>query len=182
MRSQRAGNVYFFQTQNFAGPIKIGFSTLPEYRLNTIMKWSPYPLEIAAVTPGTFALETALHEHFADAHLHSEWFHPIERLLRGIEVLRQGGIVEDAFDLSVKNGSIRSGEERSAALRTPIFKQRRSYRSRLIWAERRLHAHLPKDVESIMHFSRSKRPLTEAEITRLEEVLREPDKHLVRWS
>jgi hypothetical protein len=175
------GFVYFIKPQNFVGPIKIGFSATPKTRVLTLMKWSPFPLEIAATTPGQFSLETALHEHFADVHLHHEWFQPVDRLRHGIEALRQGQAVEQAFNLNIKNGSIRKGEARSKVHLTPQWRERRSYRSRLMWLERKLHARAPEDVENILHCSNSQHQLTDAEKTRLHEVFGDPSQHLIPW-
>lgn len=173
--------IYFLKPQNFSGPIKIGCSFLPESRLTTMMKWSPFPLEIMTTTPGSFVLETALHHHFADVHLHAEWFQPVDRLVHGIEQLRQGASLEQAFDLSVKNGSIRSYRTRSKLFMTPEWKLRRSYRSRLMWAERRFQARVPDDVDQILHFSKTQLPLSDADRARLDDVLGDPQKHLISW-
>lgn len=66
--------IYFIRPVGCVGPIKIGCSVAPEGRMNTMLGWSPIPLEIAACAPGENADEAALHHRFASLALHGEWF------------------------------------------------------------------------------------------------------------
>lgn len=60
------------------GPIKIGASARPDYRLRDIQAANAYPLTILALADGGFATETGLHKRFAAHRLQGEWFerHP----------------------------------------------------------------------------------------------------------
>lgn len=82
------------------GPIKIGFSDQPERRLNELMMWSPFPLELVAMVPGDRTLEGMLHRAFSDAKSHWEWFHPVPDLLEAIERMAAGRQPNKSFDLS----------------------------------------------------------------------------------
>lgn len=82
--------VYFIRPVGQQGPIKIGVSAHPKARLTTYMSWSPVKLEIIASTPGSLALERAIHNCFADAFLHSEWFEATPRLLKFIADIQAG--------------------------------------------------------------------------------------------
>lgn len=96
--------VYFIKPVGQDGPIKIGVANNPEQRLTQIKCWSPVALEIAAVVPGDHALERVIHECFAHAHSHGEWFSPVEALIRGVARIKMGVSVEEAFDLSKRTG------------------------------------------------------------------------------
>lgn len=67
--------VYFLRPIGAEGPVKIGFSSLPEDRLLAYNIISPLPLEIAARIEGGQALEMRFHQRFAEQHSHHEWFH-----------------------------------------------------------------------------------------------------------
>jgi hypothetical protein len=56
------------------GRAKIGSSARPLHRFRTLQPLSPYPLRVGAVFPGGEALERALHQFFAHARAHHEWF------------------------------------------------------------------------------------------------------------
>lgn len=93
--------VYFIQRTDGEGPIKIGYSTLPEWRLEPMMHWSPYPLSIIAQVPcenrdAARLLERQLHERYLGWRLHSEWHEPSETLLGDIALIQAG-----AFDFSI---------------------------------------------------------------------------------
>ncbi len=105
----RQGFVYFMRPVGMVSPIKIGFSIHLRERYNQLSVWSPYPLEIIATIPGDLTLETAFHERFAKSHYHHEWFHGHVDLIKGIADLQRGVPYTEAFDLSVREGSIRRG-------------------------------------------------------------------------
>lgn len=92
--------VYFIRPVGMLGPIKIGYSETPAHRLETLMAWSPFPLEIAATVPGSFNLEQLLHRRFLSAHLHREWFNPVADLIKTVQALQAGAPLEEAVDLS----------------------------------------------------------------------------------
>lgn len=99
--------VYFVRPIG-GGPIKIGRSCDPTSRLAALEAWSPYPLELMCLIPGDKLLERNVQDCFTDCHYHGEWFHPVNRLLRAIELLRKGIPVETAIDLKdIKGNSLR---------------------------------------------------------------------------
>lgn len=115
MRNTTGKYVYFLRRKDGVGPVKIGCSRVPESRLNIHMMWSPYPLEIVAKVPGGHDLERNLHDCFADAHSHSEWFFPDERLLAAMRRIASGTPVAEAVDLNDRRGMVRQHRERKAA-------------------------------------------------------------------
>jgi len=73
--------IYFLRPVGALGPIKIGCSDIPMERLRTFARWSPAPLEIAAIVPGSLSIESWLHNRFRDAHSHLEWYRPTPELV-----------------------------------------------------------------------------------------------------
>lgn len=98
--------VYFLREVGGVGPIKIGYGYDARERLRLYMEWSPVRLEVILTIPGDLKLERAIHNHFAYAHSHSEWFHPVDKLLQAISAMQSGLPVEQAIDLSAPSGSI----------------------------------------------------------------------------
>jgi len=66
--------IYFLRPVGASGPVKIGCSEMPARRLQTIARWSPVPLEIAAMVPGGLSIESWLHNRFAASRSHLEWY------------------------------------------------------------------------------------------------------------
>ena len=89
--------VYFLRPVGAVGPIKIGCSIYPPSRINALSMWSPVPLEIVAMGPGSIRLESFLHRKFKAQRLHSEWFAPSPELLDGIAAVAAGGAVDAVF-------------------------------------------------------------------------------------
>jgi hypothetical protein len=100
--------IYFIKPVGMPGPVKIGCSDVPTKRLKELSTWSPFPLEIVAVTEGTFELESNVHACFADTHSHREWFHASDRLTAVMARIAKGAKIADVIDLSDKRGNIRS--------------------------------------------------------------------------
>lgn len=98
--------VYFLRPIGHAGPIKIGTSWGPGARLIELMRWSPLPLEIVITIPGDEKLERAIHNRFANAHDHSEWFKATPGLLLFIDDLQRGIPPHDATDLTRPTGNV----------------------------------------------------------------------------
>lgn len=94
--------VYFARQVGGIGPVKIGCTGLPQSRLENLMQWAPYPLEIAATIPGNEALEWRFHARFIEQHSHKEWFHPSKAL---DEVIRQ--VAAGTFDVNTLPSAIR---------------------------------------------------------------------------
>lgn len=84
------GYVYFIQ-QDETQAIKIGYTETEQglrQRLADLQTGSPYTLRILGRTPGTPALERALHVRFRKYRLSGEWFSPcalIAQALKDIE-------------------------------------------------------------------------------------------------
>lgn len=72
--------IYFVQ-EDPDGPIKIGCSTDPSRRLNTLQTGQPRSLELLAVLPGDRELEKQIHERCARFCIRGEWFEPAQELL-----------------------------------------------------------------------------------------------------
>lgn len=85
--------VYFVRAGE-TGPVKIGCSNKPANRLLQIGEWVPFKLELIAVMPGSYALETAVHNMFAPEWSHGEWFHQSDRLRQFIADIQAGRPVE----------------------------------------------------------------------------------------
>ncbi len=82
--------VYFMRPVGCEGPVKIGFSRLPDTRLAIYMKWSPFDLEIAASIPCDQRDELRFHAAFAAHHMHHEWFAAAPEISATIEAIRNG--------------------------------------------------------------------------------------------
>ncbi len=63
-------------------PIKIGSSRSPVSRAYEMSAHSPFPLVVLAVCEGGVRRELKLHERFASARLHGEWFARTPEVLR----------------------------------------------------------------------------------------------------
>lgn len=64
--------------------VKIGFTkSRPEKRLSALQTGCPLPLKLWAYCEGTYELERAFHETFAELRLHGEWFMVADKL-RGL--------------------------------------------------------------------------------------------------
>lgn len=80
-------SVYFASS---CGKVKIGCSKNPEARIASIGEWIPFPVTLLATTPGSFALEAAIHQMFDEEWSHGEWFHATPRLLAFIDKVAAG--------------------------------------------------------------------------------------------
>lgn len=109
--------MYFLRPIGMQGPIKIGKSQHPRARLASYSNWSPFPLELIVEIPGGLSLEKQIHDCFADAHSHREWFHATPRLLKFIADIAAGMPVAEAVDLTKPVGSVHSLKLRDAMSR-----------------------------------------------------------------
>ncbi len=80
------GQIYFIQ-QGDNGAIKIGYSTNPEKRLQTLRTASPLPLRILKIIVGGKTKEKDLHRQFAHLQMDGEWFQSTPELLEYIATL-----------------------------------------------------------------------------------------------
>lgn len=82
-----AGFVYFIQDAVHGGKIKIGFSTNPARRVESIQSVNPNMMKVLGTLPGSERMERELHKRFKRLRRHGEWFAPEEELLTYIETL-----------------------------------------------------------------------------------------------
>lgn len=87
--------VYFIRPVGAEGPVKIGFSQMPQTRLAVFQLWSPVLLEVVAVLPGGKELERRFHTRFRDQHSHCEWFHAGPELTAMIDQINAGAFSVD---------------------------------------------------------------------------------------
>ena len=83
--------VYFITTADRTGPVKIGYTKNPINRLMSLNCYSPYPLVIRAVMPGTDVTEAWFHDELRASWSHSEWFHPTPEVLAVMDVVASTG-------------------------------------------------------------------------------------------
>lgn len=81
IEAQKAASslVYFIQA-GLDGPIKIGHSRNVTKRLRKLQMSSPVQLRLIHVEPGGELRERELHEQFATARTHGEWFNAVADL------------------------------------------------------------------------------------------------------
>lgn len=137
------GYVYFIKTKGMDGPWKIGFSCIPQNRLETLMSWSPFELEIVAQVPGSFADEQYLHRCFARSHRHGEWFNDSERLANAVAQIAAAGSVNVVRSWLLPEGSVRSGVARR---REPQMVACIAYHRSVVAAEKRTGERAPRSV------------------------------------
>jgi hypothetical protein len=72
--------IYFIQ-QDKKGPIKIGFSANPIYRLRELQAGNPFKLKIVGIiNNANTKLEIEMHNKFSHIRLCGEWFEPAKEL------------------------------------------------------------------------------------------------------
>lgn len=172
--------LYFIKPVGMDGPIKIGCSKEPEHRLQGLAYWSPVPLEIMAFVPGSFDLERNVHQCFADAHSHKEWFHAIPRLVAAIAAIKAGMPVSEAIDLKDRRGKIVHRPSGGGAWSPAI----RSYMSLLtkvrfavLRAEKvvtNARLHRPKDIDVLIEKVRAGHQLTVEDQASIDDFLANP--------
>lgn len=122
----------YFVAPAMGGPIKIGCSWHPVDRLESLMAWAPYPLQILAHAPGSFDDERTIHGVFAEHWSHSEWFRPHPDIYALINLVRATGEIPEAY---------RAGEDRPRGVpnprrrRTPEQREKQSRAQKARWAE-----------------------------------------------
>ncbi|CCM77102.1 GIY-YIG nuclease family protein [Rhizobium mesoamericanum] len=174
-----SGYVYFIKPVGQAGPIKIGHSEYPPYRLASLQTWSPVELEVVSRVEGTRELEKAIHERFAHCHLRGEWFSPDEELVALAEGVRDGRKIEDLIDLKAKTGKL----FRRPNTKSPVAKIVGTYKLRVERARQRggalrgKHMDLSDEVRAILNsaggYRQDYRELTQDEISTLEAFIEE---------
>jgi hypothetical protein len=122
--------VYFVRPVGLPGPVKIGCSRVPEERLKYLSTWSPFPLEIAVTIPGDQTLEANIHDCLARSYSHLEWFHPTKEVMKLVDDLIAGTPLEEAIDLSVRFGCVRSIKRPNGGRWTDMARMKRSETAR----------------------------------------------------
>lgn len=84
-------HVYFARRKDGIGPVKIGVSRIPEYRIYRMSR----DLEVVATVPGVDFLERQFHTLLREWHVGHEWFEASDAVLAVVEQVKSG-----AFDLS----------------------------------------------------------------------------------
>lgn len=175
--------IYFLQMQP-NGPIKIGCSTQPKLRRETLQGWSPYELKILATVPGKFDLESNIHDCFADLHMRGEWFSPGDRLIASINKIASGVPVEIAIDLGARVASIKAKRPRKREITSsPNYKKYCSYNHLLRPGLRKRGFAIPLDASRILHrWQKNYEALPSApEFARLDEILKNPHGFCEPW-
>jgi Deoxyribodipyrimidine photolyase len=81
-RTRWPQSVYFIQAGGEGGLIKIGLSNAPAKRMKSLQSQNDLPLELLGVLPNAERSgEVGVHQMFADAREHGEWFRPVPELL-----------------------------------------------------------------------------------------------------
>lgn len=180
--------VYFIKPVGKPGPIKIGCSQSPDARLESINAWAPHPLEMLVSIPGSFELERRLHTCFSAFHSHGEWFHPSDEMARGIEALKNGVPIEEAFDLS-REGVTIWRLKRCKTIWTEDRKVRRGYQTKVCFAVRKLTKAAPEgvwfsepqEITDIFERTLGGKALSDADKSFLDEFLKQPKKFVKRY-
>jgi hypothetical protein len=120
--------VYFIRPVGQEGPVKIGCSEWPFKRLDTLMSWSPVPLEVAVDVPGCMKLEKRFHSMFVSDWMHREWFKGSPRLTAVIDRLKAG---ENPERVAQHEGAPVDLRRRSI-YQNPSWRRWRSYEARMM--------------------------------------------------
>lgn len=73
--------IYFIQSADGTGPIKIGYSAQLKVRLEDIQRYSPVRLKVVSTIKGGLKKERMIHKYFDKVRLWGEWFEPTQELL-----------------------------------------------------------------------------------------------------
>lgn len=95
--------VYFIQCGD-DGPVKIGFSKDPKYRLKIAQVYNPIMLRLIAFEPGSRKREAYYHKTFKDSHVYGEWFLPTPELMNAVDTAGRINVVCEDFRLSTPRG------------------------------------------------------------------------------
>lgn len=87
-KRDKPGYVYFIGNEH-AGPIKVGFSTKPSYRLRTIQTGQAQPMSLLVLMQGSRFVESRLHQYLSDLQEHGEWFRRDDPLISFLQLLEE---------------------------------------------------------------------------------------------
>lgn len=77
----------YFITARSVNRVKIGYAKQAQARFVSIRTHSPIEIELERVVKGTLQDEAALHERFANARTHGEWFDITDELEQHLQSL-----------------------------------------------------------------------------------------------
>jgi Meiotically up-regulated gene 113 len=135
---KRPSFVYFIQAEH-GGPVMIGWSYSPEYRLKAFQKHSPYELVLRKVVAGTVRLERALHRRWHHYRLLGKWFEPQPDMPGCLYI---GRVMEHAASWLDEEGAVVALERQADAERIRKRQQAREERE----AQKRKEEPLPPSV------------------------------------
>ena len=82
--------VYFIESADPVGHIKIGCSRSPLNRLAALRGWSPFPLIVLTKIDGDEALERRFHAQFVHDRVQGEWFRRTDAVMAVVESVKAG--------------------------------------------------------------------------------------------
>lgn len=127
--------VYFIGVDSpTIGAIKVGVSSDPTSRLQTIQRHSPLKLKLLAIKPGGREEEQKVHEQFAESRLWGEWFARSPELMRLVKRHRKQTCLESisflrTFGETLIDNFTTSIEE----MRSPGFRARYDHATDTLW-------------------------------------------------
>jgi hypothetical protein len=93
--------IYFAQLGD-DGPIKVGVSDNVPARIRHLGKEWKIPIKLLAEVEGDVQDERAIHAYLARSRLHGEWFKSTKRVLKTVDMVKQGFMPEAAQRISRK--------------------------------------------------------------------------------
>jgi hypothetical protein len=103
LRETVQGFVYLLKADGLTGVYKVGYSTDPVRRLETIQTSCPVPLILEWVIPtlGNDGTELRIHRKFSEQRIHGEWFRLSKLDVQWIQTLRHGFRVRREVDREI---------------------------------------------------------------------------------
>src|SRR5690348_10894187 len=98
------GFIYVIGREDDIGPIKIGFSGEPKFRLKSFQVGSPHKLKIIGTMPAKFRVEAVMHTRLEAHRLHGEWFDRVPEVMETVEAIRRYVSHEEAIQGLIRNG------------------------------------------------------------------------------
>lgn len=91
------GYIYFIQTQNSDGYIKIGFEGILNSRLSALQVGNPYKLKYIAQLPYRRWMEGELHDIFRDDWISGEWHYHSAEITKCLNAIADGSFEKYFF-------------------------------------------------------------------------------------
>jgi len=169
-------NIYFIRPKASIGPIKIGCSEFPVFRLPELARWSPVALEIIHTMPGSFELERNIHCCLANSHSHAEWFNADDRVRAVVDGLLAGRDLSEVLDLSRVEGTIRG--RRWSAQKCAAKGAFYAFAAAARQAGYRSNYTYPTPQLATIFKAMERRPATDAELALIEAAMADPLGHV----